>query len=312
MLAAYQPIVSAANGAVTGAEALLRWNHPALGIIAPDTVVPLAEHSGLVGEIGGWILERACLDRHRWERFGWGALRVAVNVSALQLMTRGFVHLVATTLSATNTDPELVTLEVTETVILQDSPRALVALNGLKDLGVRLALDDFGTGYSSLSHLKQFPVDIIKIDRMFIADLVQNPISRLIVAAVVDLAHALGMEIVAEGIETEEQRRQILELGCDYGQGFYFARPAFAADPDTMLRPCEEPTYVHSAPAGHRARDRPAPRGQLASHREDVGELGRAKCRSPWTSWSGPPPFPPESSARCARRPSRSPVPASR
>jgi EAL domain-containing protein (putative c-di-GMP-specific phosphodiesterase class I) len=249
MLAAYQPIVSAANGSVVGAEALLRWNHPVVGVIAPDMIVPLAEHSGLVSEIGGWILERACVDRHQWECFGWGTLGVAVNVSAVQIMTRGFVHSVATTLSVTNTDPALVTLEVTETVLLHDSPRALVVLNGLKDLGVTLALDDFGTGYSSLSYLKQFPVDIIKIDHMFIADLEQNPISRLIVAAVVDLAHGLGMEVVAEGIETAEQRTQVLELGCDYAQGFFFARPAFADDADTMLRPREEPTYLHSEPA---------------------------------------------------------------
>ena len=250
MLAAYQPIVSAANGSVTGAEALLRWNHPTHGVIGPGTVVPLAEHSGLVEEIGGWILERACLDRRRWERFGWGPLGVAVNVSALQLMARGFVHSVATTLAATDTDPALVTLEVTETVFLQDSPRALVVLNGLKDIGVRLALDDFGTGYSSLSYLKQYPVDVIKIDRMFITDLEQNPISRLIVSAIVDLAHGLGMAVVAEGVETEAQRRHILELGCDFGQGFLFARPAIAADPDTMLRPRGERSYVPSEPAG--------------------------------------------------------------
>ena len=193
------------------------------------------------------------MDRHRWDGFGWGSLGVAVNVSAVQIMTRGFVHSVASTLSATNTDPALVTLEVTETVFLHDSPRALDVLTALKDLGVTLALDDFGTGYSSLSYLKQFPVDIIKIDHMFIADLEHNPISRLIVAAVVDLAHGLGMEVVAEGIETAEQRTQVLELGCDYAQGFFFARPAFAADPDTMLRPRVDATYVHSEPTGVRA-----------------------------------------------------------
>jgi diguanylate cyclase (GGDEF)-like protein len=249
MRAAYQPIVAGADGYVIGAEALLRWAHPVHGIVGPSNIVPLAEHSGLVGEIGRWILERACLDRHRWEHFGWGDLGVAVNVSALQLITRGFVDSVATILSTTDTDPTLVTLEVTETVFLQDSQRALVVLRSLKDLGVTLALDDFGTGYSSLAYLKEFPVDIVKIDRLFIADLEQNPTSRSIVRAVVDLAHGLGMEVVAEGVETEEQRRQIVELGCDYCQGFYFARPAFASDHDTLLGPRESSPNRRSQPA---------------------------------------------------------------
>ena len=232
----YQPIVATGTGQVTGVEALLRWAHPVHGNVAPSVVVPLAEESGLITEIGRWMLERACVDRKRWQRYdGLADFEISVNVSAVQLMTRGYARSVAEVLAATDTEPRLVTLEVTENVFVRDADRALVVLGELKRIGVMIALDDFGTGYSSLSYLKQFPVDTVKVDRVFVADLDQDPTSRLIVAAVVGLAHVLEMVVVAEGVESTEQYEQVASLGCDSCQGFYFARPMSANGLDTLL-----------------------------------------------------------------------------
>jgi diguanylate cyclase (GGDEF)-like protein len=232
----YQPIVATADGRITGVEALLRWTHPIHGVVGPQTAIPLAERSGLISEIGRWVLERACLDRQKWPRHDdpYG-LDISVNVSAHQLMAPDFAASVAAVLEQTNTDPGVVTLEVTESVFLRDSDRALVALNDLKEIGVMLALDDFGTGYSSLSYLKRFPVDVVKIDRVFISDLDHNPDSRLIVNAVVSLAHGLCMSVVAEGVESVEQYKEVAALDCDSCQGFYFARPTSAHTLDTLL-----------------------------------------------------------------------------
>lgn len=232
----YQPIVNTSDGRITGVEALLRWAHPTQGVVAPDTVVPLAEQSGLITKIGRWVLEQACRDGCRWLRHhDHDGLEISVNVSAYQLMAADFVASVAAVLIDTDTDPNLVTLEVTESVLVQDRERALVVLNELKSLGVMLALDDFGTGHSSLSHLKRFPIDIVKVDRSFIADLDQDRTSRLIVQAVVMLAHGLDMTVVAKGVETAQQHDQASALGCDSCQGFHFARPASADDLDALL-----------------------------------------------------------------------------
>jgi diguanylate cyclase (GGDEF)-like protein len=223
----YQPIVAMADGHLSGVEALLRWSHPSLGMVGPETVVPLAEQTGLISEIGRWMLEQACLDRNRWAvgHQRHCGLDIAVNVSAHQLMGPDFACTVEGVLTSTGTAADLVTLEVTESVFLQDSARALIVLQSLKDLGVRLALDDFGTGYSSLSYLKQFPVDIVKIDRSFVADLGHDPTSRHIVNAIVGLGHDLRMTIVAEGVESPTQYEEVRALGCDAYQGYYFSRP---------------------------------------------------------------------------------------
>ena len=233
---AYQPVVAADDGRIVGVEALLRWSHPSIGAVAPDVAIPLAEQSGLITDIGRWVLERACLDRRHWHSHRQhDRIQIAVNVSAHELMSENFAANVATVLADTHTEPNLVTLEVTESVFLQDSARALVVLDALKHLGVTLALDDFGTGYSSLSYLKQFPVDVVKIDRVFIADLDRDPASRLIVGAVVGLAHGLGMAVVAEGVESGEQYEEIVNLARDAYQGFYVARPMSADDLDALL-----------------------------------------------------------------------------
>ncbi len=235
----YQPIVETCDGRVTGVEALVRWAHPSRGLVMPASLVPLAEQAGLITEIGQWVLAKACPDWQRWRNVPQtDDLTLSVNVSAHQLMSPAYAASVEAVLSATDTDPRLVTLEVTESVFVQDSDRALVVLGELKNLGVRLALDDFGTGYSSLTYLKRFPIDILKIDQGFVADLEQDQASRAIVVAVVDLAHTLGMTVVAEGVETAEQHKELASLGCDACQGYYFARPMSAGDVDAlMMRP---------------------------------------------------------------------------
>ncbi|MCU1428396.1 MAG: hypothetical protein JWL83_2396, partial [Actinomycetia bacterium] len=232
----YQPIVDTADGRIAGLEALIRWANPGRGLVTPTLLVSLAEQSGLITEIGRWVLERACTDRRRWKNgHETDTMTMSVNVSAYQLMSPDYAATVAAVLFGTDTDPKLVTLEVTESVFVQDSERALVVLNELKHLGVNLALDDFGTGYSSLTYLKRFPIDIVKIDQGFVADLQHDEASHAIVNAVIELAHTLGMVVVAEGVETAEQHRQLAMLGCDFCQGFYFAHPTPADDIDTLL-----------------------------------------------------------------------------
>ena len=232
----YQPIVAAASGRITGVEALLRWMHPTRGLVSPTTLIPLAENSGLIAEIGQWVLEQAWADLHRWQGQSGDDLAMSVNVSAHQLMLAGFAASVAAVLATDHADARLLTLEMTENVFVRDSERALVVLNDLKDIGVMLAIDDFGTGYSSLSYLGQFPVDIVKLDRSFVADFERIVASHTIVSAVVQLAHDLDMTVVAEGVETAEQHLEVTRLGCDSCQGFYFARPMGAPNLETLMQ----------------------------------------------------------------------------
>jgi diguanylate cyclase (GGDEF)-like protein len=232
---AYQPIVAAVDGRLMGVEALLRWKHPSRGVVPPTVLVPLAEQSGVIIDIGKWVLERAWSDRRRWHSDKAEDLGMSVNVSAHQLMSAGFAHTVESVLAGAAIDPRLLTLEVTESVFVRDGPRALGVLNDLKDMGVTLALDDFGTGYSSLGYLRRFPVDTVKVDREFVANLEHDPASQIIVTAVIDLAHGLGMTVVSEGVETAEQHRALTDLGCDACQGFYFARPMSASSLDTLI-----------------------------------------------------------------------------
>jgi diguanylate cyclase (GGDEF)-like protein len=233
----YQPIVETGTGRIVGVEALLRWDHPTRGPVSPAVLVPLAERSGLITEIGRWVLEQTCSDRNRWRHANrTDDLAISVNVSAHQLMSPNYAPTVAAVLTDTHTDPTLVTLEVTESVFVQDSERALIVLNELKHLGVKLALDDFGTGYSSLNYLHRFPIDVVKIDQTFVADLGHDPASHAIVASVVELAHMLGMTVVAEGVETVEQHNRLASLGCDACQGYFFAHPLTANQIDTLIQ----------------------------------------------------------------------------
>ncbi|MBA2280049.1 MAG: EAL domain-containing protein [Acidimicrobiia bacterium] len=233
----YQPIVETAGGRMVGVEALLRWDHPSRGPVSPAQLVPLAERSHLITDIGQWVLASACTDLQRWNgRQGEQEFVLSVNVSAHQLMAAGYAASVAAVLDDTDTDPQFVTLEVTESVFVRDGERALVVLDELKRLGVKLALDDFGTGYSSLNYLKQFPIDVVKIDHGFVADLPHDEASHAIVFAVIELAHMLRMTVVAEGVETAAQHEQLAALGCDQCQGYYFAYPMPADEIDTLSR----------------------------------------------------------------------------
>jgi diguanylate cyclase (GGDEF)-like protein len=231
---AYQPIVAAVDGQLTGVEALLRWKHPRRGVLQPTVLIPLAEQTGEIIDIGRWVLERAWSDRRCWQSDEAKDLGMSVNVSAHQLMSAGFADTVADVLASAADDPRLLTLEVTESVFVRDGERALGVLNDLKDMGVTLALDDFGTGYSSLGYLRRFPVDTVKVDREFVANLEHDSASQIIVTAVIQLAHGLGMTVVSEGVETAEQHRALTDLGCDSCQGFYFARPMSASSLDTL------------------------------------------------------------------------------
>jgi len=234
---AYQPVVRTRGGEIAGLEALLRWDHPHRGLIGPDVIIPLAEQSGLIVDIGRWVLAQACVDRNRLQHDSpHQALQLAVNASPHELMRPEFQRSVQEVLMETATEPDALTLEVTETVYLEDSVRALLVLDDLKKLGVSIALDDFGTGFSSLTHLQQFPIDVIKIDRQFIAQLGHAPVSAAIVTSIIDLAHTLGRTVVAEGVETAEQHEQLAALGCDLCQGYYFARPMPVDDLAHRLR----------------------------------------------------------------------------
>jgi EAL domain-containing protein (putative c-di-GMP-specific phosphodiesterase class I) len=233
----YQPIVTTVDRRIGGVEALLRWTHPRCGPVSPNELIPLAERLGMIPAIGQWVLEQAWAEQHRWHsQYRIDDLAVSVNVSAHQLTSHGFVDSVAQVLDTGHSNADLLTLEMTESVFVHDGDRALVVLNDLKDLGVKLALDDFGTGFSSLSYLIEFPVDILKIDQVFISGLGRNAASQSIVNAVVQLAHGLGMTVVAEGVETAQQHRELTRLGCDACQGFYFARPMPATNLDTLIQ----------------------------------------------------------------------------
>lgn len=255
---AYQPIINTTDRHIIGFEALLRWTHPTYGPISPAVFIPLAEEAGLIGVIGAWVLAQACADRRRWSDVDAAVrLGVSVNVSPYQLMEPGFVDSVKAILrgSTTGTEPALLTLEVTESVLIYDSARALLVLGDLKRLGVNLSLDDFGTGYSSLNYLDQFPADVLKIDQTFIGRLDQGRSSRAIVASIVSLSRTLGMKVVAEGVETLKQYDFLSEIDCDACQGFYFAQPMPSDEIDILIdRPDANgavllPVYAGSGPA---------------------------------------------------------------
>jgi diguanylate cyclase (GGDEF)-like protein len=225
----YQPVVHIGDGRVNGVEALLRWDHPVRGPISPGVLIPFAERSGDIIEIGRWVLEQACIDRHRWEATTDSDVFVmSVNASAHQLMAPGFISMVEHVMASTNTRADQLCLEITESAFVQDAKRAVAVLSQLKGLGIQVALDDFGTGYSSLRYLKEFPIDTIKIDQSFISDLTKDKSSYAIVAKTIELAEMLDLAIVCEGVETREQYEQVQALTSDYCQGYLFSRPMTA------------------------------------------------------------------------------------
>jgi EAL domain-containing protein (putative c-di-GMP-specific phosphodiesterase class I) len=234
---AYQPIVALATGAITGFEALARWAHPTRGELAPGAFIPLAEETGLIVPLGRWALREACRQRAAWRGRlpGGAAPTVAVNLSARQLAQPDLVAQVERALAEAGIAPASLHLEITESVLIADTEAALATLTRLRALGVGIPLDDFGIGYSSLSYLRRFPIDTIKIDRSFVRDLLADERDRRVVGAIVALAHSLGLQVTAEGIETFEQKARLEALGCDRGQGYFFGRPMSGADAAALL-----------------------------------------------------------------------------
>jgi diguanylate cyclase (GGDEF)-like protein/PAS domain S-box-containing protein len=232
---AYQPIVDLESGGVVAAEALLRWRRPDDTIVNPADFIPLAEETGLIVPIGAWVLGEACQQLRAWkESFPKLPLTMSVNLSARQL-SGDLVDVLTKALGGAGLDPDALTLEITESVLMDDTDSALEALLGLKALGVGLSIDDFGTGYSSLSYLKRFPIDTLKVDRTFVAGLGSDDDDRAIVAGVLAMAEGLRVGVVAEGVETAEQLRTLRGLGCPYAQGYHFERPLAATDFEAVL-----------------------------------------------------------------------------
>ncbi|MDE2396712.1 MAG: EAL domain-containing protein, partial [Burkholderiales bacterium] len=220
----YQPKVDTRSGRVAAVEALVRWEHPQRGRISPAEFVPLAERHGLIVALGDWVIEAACRQSRAW-REGGLYMRVAVNVSTHQMQQSDLARKLQASLQRHGVAPQLLTCEITESAAMQDTEVAQQIFRELREIGVSISIDDFGTGYSSLAYLRKLPAEELKIDRAFVTDLAQSADARAVVLAVVQLAHALGLHVVAEGVETEEQRRLLTELGCDQLQGYLLARP---------------------------------------------------------------------------------------
>jgi EAL domain-containing protein (putative c-di-GMP-specific phosphodiesterase class I) len=223
----YQPIVDLVTGSITCFEALLRWQHPTRGLLSPAEFISLAEESDLILSIGRWVLRRACQHASDWQRSGsrGAGVRISINLSARQFRDPGLVTEVTRALSDSQLDPRLLTVELTETLLLQDSAVTMSRISDLRQLGITLALDDFGTGYSSLSYLRRFPIDILKMDKSFLDNVPGNLQDEALVRGIVDLGSTLDLQLVAEGVETAEQAAALAALGCPFGQGYHFARP---------------------------------------------------------------------------------------
>jgi len=232
----YQPLVSLRDDAVTGCEALLRWRHPERGMISPAEFVPVAEDTGLIVELGEWVLRTACAEAANWPDH----VRLAVNVSPVQLKSPTLPLKVAAALAASGLSASRLELEITEAVLIGDDEAALAILHQLRAIGVRIALDDFGTGYSSLSYLKRFPFDKIKIDRCFVSDIAEIDGSSVIVQAVVNIAAAGNMTTTAEGVETQQQKERLRALGCTEMQGYLFSAAKPGSEVRQMLGPRRE------------------------------------------------------------------------
>ena len=221
----YQPKVNLASGKLATAEALIRWNDPLTGLVPPGLFVPMLEECGLIIEVGGWALRQAVQDYLRWRKAGLPAVRIAVNVSPLQLRHRGFIAEIEQVVGIAEHAAAGLELEITESLIMEDVRHSITSLQAIRAMGVRIAIDDFGTGFSSLSYLAQLPADTLKIDRSFVAGMTVSPQGLALVSTIIDLAHALNLKVVAEGVETEEQSRLLRLLNCDEMQGFLFSKP---------------------------------------------------------------------------------------
>jgi EAL domain-containing protein (putative c-di-GMP-specific phosphodiesterase class I) len=250
----YQPKLAPGGERVAGVEALARWHDAELGQVSPVDFIPIAEETGLIAELGAFVLRRSCLDRMRWSELGLPSAPVSVNLSVQQFRAGGVVELVERTLAETGLDPRLLELEITESMLLRDEKVVVAALVALRGRGVQVAVDDFGTGYSSLAYLRTLPVDSLKIDRSFVQDIGERDDEAALTAAIVSMGRALRLRVVAEGVEREVQRLLLEGWGCDELQGFLFARPMPRADLERWWS--ARAGVALSAPPSPRAADR--------------------------------------------------------
>jgi predicted signal transduction protein with EAL and GGDEF domain len=232
----YQPIVRAYTREIVAVEALLRWRHPVHGMLPPKAFIEIAEETGLIVPISEAVVREACQQNKWWQDAGLPPIRMAVNVSGVQLRQQRLTDCVEVALVESGLDPSFLDLEITESAVMEDEEEASRSLGRLKDLGVRVSLDDFGTGYSSLSYVKRFPVDALKIDRSFVKDATEDSEAEAITRAIVAMAHGLRLSVVAEGVETAAQERFLEGLGCDEFQGYRYARPVLADEVALLLR----------------------------------------------------------------------------
>lgn len=232
----FQPQIHLASGRMVGAEALIRWLHPERGMVSPGEFIPLAEETGLILAIGRWALHSACVQARSWREAGLPSIRVAVNLSGLQFKQRDFTELVAQVLEETGLPPQWLDLELTESIAMGDVEETLEKLETLSGMGIRLSIDDFGTGFSSLSYLKRYPIDTLKIDRSFVRECTQDPEDAAIIRTIISLAHGMGLSVIAEGVETREQRDFLRQHQCDEIQGYFYGRPAPAEEFARMLK----------------------------------------------------------------------------
>ncbi len=241
----YQPSLDLNSGEIVGTEALVRWQHPKIGLISPLEFIPLAEELGLIVPISEWVLRTSCAQNKAWQDAGLPPIDVAVNVSPRHLQHDSVVTAVRQALSETGLDSRYLTLELTEGTLIESPDLAAATLRELKEVGVQVAIDDFGTGYSSLNYLKRFPADVVKIDRSFVSDVTSNPDDAAIVGAVIAMAHSLKLRVIAEGVETCDQLHFLRSLNCDGMQGYFISRPL----------PAEEITFLLQRPPGMPARE---------------------------------------------------------
>jgi diguanylate cyclase (GGDEF)-like protein len=221
----YQPKVNLVSGKMTSAEALIRWNDPRTGLVPPAQFIPILEETGLIHDVGRWALRRVMQDYLRWRAAGLPVVRIAVNVSPMQLRDRGFIAELRQTISLNDQAAAGLELEITESLIMENVQHSIASLQAIRDLGISIAIDDFGTGFSSLSYLSKFPVDTLKIDRSFVIEMTESPQGLALVSTIISLAHALNLKVVAEGVETEEQARLLRVLNCNEMQGYLFSKP---------------------------------------------------------------------------------------
>jgi diguanylate cyclase len=258
----YQPKVDIRTGAVRSAEALIRWLHPTRGIVSPADFIPLAEDCGMIGAIGGWVIREACRQTRAWQIDGVPTLRISVNLSASQFGDSGLVDSIRRELEDAALEARYLEVELTESVVMSDPEKSIAILEQLSSMGVLISVDDFGTGYSSMSYLRRFPIDKLKIDRVFIDEIVSRPEDASIVRAIVSLAHSLHLKVVAEGVETPAQLYFLKTAGCDEYQGYHFSRPLPAAEFERLVREShaddvlteEDAVRTHSKLAAYRPR----------------------------------------------------------